>query len=308
MSESVGHMIGALHRSQREELIPIATDLSPVLTPIHPIRAVLFDIYGTLLISGSGDIGNAIETSRSSVFFRALEIADAAPRNPEIGVRAERLFLDSIAASHARSKESGIDYPEVDILEIWQTSLWSLKDAGMIGAEVTSGLCERVAVAYEVTANPVVLMPGAGEILQKLSRSGYIIGIVSNAQFFTPRLLEIELGASLSDIGFSLSLCSYSFQAGCAKPSKQIFAPALDRLRLDHSIRPEETLYVGNDMLNDIMTSAACGCRTCLFAGDKRSLRLRSDDTRCAATQPDGVVTDLGQIDHLLSEGTDELL
>jgi putative hydrolase of the HAD superfamily len=57
-----------------------------------------------------------------------------------------------------------------------------------------------------------------------------------------------------------------------------------------------ETLYVGNDMLNDVWTASQCGLKTALFAGDKRSLRLREDDARCAALQPDVIVTSLSQI------------
>ena len=297
-----------MHRSQRKELSPIATNTSPILQRIYGIRAVLFDIYGTLLISGSGDIGNVSSTSSSSVFQHALEKADIGPKTLEVGEWAERLFRHNIATSHARSRESGIDYPEVDIVEIWRESLRALKAEGVIDAEVTCEVIERMAVAYEVTANPVFLMPTAAEILSSLRGSGYVLGIVSNAQFFTPHLLEIELNTTLAEAGFASNLCSYSYMAGCAKPSKQIFAPVLDGLRRDYGVRPDEVLYVGNDMLNDIMTAKACGCRTCLFAGDRRSLRLRLGDHRCTATHPDSIVTELGQIDHILVQEDSVLL
>jgi putative hydrolase of the HAD superfamily len=53
-------------------------------------------------------------------------------------------------------------------------------------------------------------------------------------------------------------------------------------------------------MLNDIFPAKITGFQTALFAGDKRSLRRRTDDPRCRNLKPDLVVTDLGQlIEHL---------
>jgi putative hydrolase of the HAD superfamily len=58
---------------------------------------------------------------------------------------------------------------------------------------------------------------------------------------------------------------------------------------------------VGNDIFNDILPAAAEGFQTALFAGDRRSLRLRSEDARCAGVQPDLVITDWRQIIQAVS-------
>jgi putative hydrolase of the HAD superfamily len=55
-------------------------------------------------------------------------------------------------------------------------------------------------------------------------------------------------------------------------------------------------LFIGNDMLKDIYASSQVGFKTALFAGDKRSLRLRDDDERTAGLKPDYVITELSQI------------
>ena len=57
---------------------------------------------------------------------------------------------------------------------------------------------------------------------------------------------------------------------------------------------------MGNDMLNDILPARSVGFRTALFAGDKRSLRLRRDDPRCNNLKPDMILTDLIQLVGLL--------
>ena len=53
-------------------------------------------------------------------------------------------------------------------------------------------------------------------------------------------------------------------------------------------------------MLNDILPARSAGFQTALFAGDRRSLRLRRDDPRCTNLKPDMILTDLFQFAELL--------
>lgn len=62
------------------------------------------------------------------------------------------------------------------------------------------------------------------------------------------------------------------------------------------SISPGSTLYVGNDMLNDIHPAKSVGFQTALFAGDKRSLRIRREHPLCKNISPDLILTDLKQL------------
>jgi len=39
-------------------LLPVPTSVKPEINLKFPVRAVIFDIYGTLFISASGDISN----------------------------------------------------------------------------------------------------------------------------------------------------------------------------------------------------------------------------------------------------------
>jgi putative hydrolase of the HAD superfamily len=74
----------------------------------------------------------------------------------------------------------------------------------------------------------------------------------------------------------------------------------VERLHQQYGILPEDTLYVGNDMLNDIWPAAQCGLKTSLFAGDQRSLRLRETDPRCSDLEPDVIITKLSQLPHII--------
>jgi putative hydrolase of the HAD superfamily len=125
------------------------------------------------------------------------------------------------------------------------------------------------------------------------------VGIVSNAQFYTPLVLEHLLKRDLKSLGISPEMQVYSYRLGHAKPSPMLFDAARRSLAtLD--ISPRQTLYVGNDMLNDVWAARQAGLQTALFAGDARSLRRRSDDPRCRDLEPDLVITDLGQLAALL--------
>ena len=73
-----------------------------------------------------------------------------------------------------------------------------------------------------------------------------------------------------------------------------MFEKLKEQLYNNYGILGKETLYVGNDMLNDIKTASLSGFRTVLFAGDRRSLRLRKDI--CQDIVPDTVITCLDQL------------
>ena len=86
---------------------------------------------------------------------------------------------------------------------------------------------------------------------------------------------------------------------GCAKPSAKLFEMAVSAIA-DKGFDTATSLFVGNDMLNDIFPAHRLGFQTALFAGDARSLRLRKDDPRCHNLSADLILTDLGQlVDHI---------
>ena len=125
-----------------------------------------------------------------------------------------------------------------------------------------------------------------------LASIGLPMGIVSNAQFYTRELFPAFLKRSTDDCGFASELQVYSYEQGFAKPGEGLYQLAAERLAA-REILPSEALYVGNDMLNDITPAQRVGFRTALFAGDSRSLRLRTDDPRVEGIRPDIVVTRL---------------
>ncbi len=270
-------------RALSHPLEPRPTAVAARLVPLPDVRAVLFDIYGTLFISAAGDIGTGLAVDGDSAFRAALEAVGLPP-----GGGAE-LLTRAIEAEHARKRAAGIDHPEVDIVAIWRAVLERL---GLSAPETT---LRRLALEYELRVNPVWPMPGLAETIDALRHRGLRLGVVSNAQFFTPLLFPAFLGRSLEELGFAPGLCFYSWRVGIAKPSRRLYDLAAAELARQ-GIEPRQVLYVGNDRRNDIWPADQVGFRTGLFAGDARSLRLREDDPRCRAVQPTCVFKTLPQI------------
>lgn len=272
----------SLLKKHRRRLIPIPTHLSPKLDAVQSYKAVLFDVYGTLLISAAGDIGVGSAFKYQTDQLEPLLQRYGIDISPEHLVRK---FQAAIQASHTASRQRGVDYPEVDIVEIWEQVL----DAPMMP------WIEEYALEYELLVNPAYPMPGVSELLSALKTAGIFMGLISNAQFYTVPLLEALLGRSLTDCGFDRRLLFFSWQKGHAKPSPVMFENARSALS-DMAIPTADVLYVGNDMRKDILPAASVGFNSALFAGDQRSLRLRETDRRCRHLTPDIVVTDLRQL------------
>jgi putative hydrolase of the HAD superfamily len=267
-------------------LEPIPTGMTPVLPDPGKIEAVLFDVYGTLFISGSGDISLAQSAGQADESLAALLSKFRIETSPEL---FREQFFAAIRASHAASKKKGHDYPEVELDVIWQT-VTGLEDLQRIRA---------FAIEYEILVNPVGPMPHLAEVLAACRTAGTAMGIISNAQFFTPLLFDWFLDATPVELGFTEEFLFYSWQWGLAKPSEILFQTAAQRLSA-RGIDPRNTIYIGNDMLNDILPARSAGFQTALFAGDRRSLRLRRDDPRCTNLKPDMILTDLFQLAELL--------
>ena len=142
-------------------------------------------------------------------------------------------------------------------------------------------------------------MEGARETVRKLAKADIPMGVVSNAQAFTLPLLCDLVGGPVDQHGFELDLCIYSFRFRQAKPSPRLFEALLPGL-LRRGILPQQTLYVGNDMLNDIWSATEAGTKTAWFAGDRRSCRPRTDDPRCVALDPDLILTHWSQLPRCL--------
>ena len=234
-----------------------------------PYRAVIFDIYGTLLIAPAG--GVKPDPAADPELRRIIrEFGHSPPASPSTAIHA------AVRRHHAAA---GVQFPEVDLRVMWREVL-SL-DPGTSTQELVE--------AIEAYWHPAEIMPGAENVIGHLAATGISLGVLSNAQCNT----LASLGGITDFLAPELVLLSY--QHGVAKPASELFQTLADRLA-GRGITPEETLYIGNDPIQDIIPAAAHGFKTALFSGHPESLREGS-------CQPDFEITHW--TDLILSESPD---
>jgi FMN phosphatase YigB (HAD superfamily)/glycosyltransferase involved in cell wall biosynthesis len=239
--------------------------------PVLPkaCRAVIFDIYGTLLIAPPG--GARPDSFADPVLRDILRSFDHdPPASPSSELHAAVLRHHTAA---------GVEFPEIDLRVLWREIL------DLPQGTDTTTLVEALEAAW----HPARPMPGAEQAIGILSRSGLSLGLLSNAQSNTLAAL-----GGISDL-FAPELTILSYQHGVAKPSPALFQILTDRLA-GRGITPDETLFVGNDPLHDILPAAAAGFQTALFTG-------HPDSHRPGECAPDLVITKWSELIPFIRQG-----
>ncbi len=290
IEDLLGKARAAQLAAEQSSMTPTPTGVAPSGRLRRPLRGILFDVYGTLLISRAGDISLARQTLPASGQFRTLLSRYDITEDPE---QILTRYVAAVTQDHAAARRAGVDWPEIHVETIW---------AKVIGT-VSRMTAMRFALEFELLANPVCLMPHLTAMLSACRHAGLMLGIISNAQFYTPLLLRWLTGTSLQGLGFSPELLFYSYAMGRAKPSEILYAAAVRALAQRH-IPPSAVLYVGNDVAKDILPAATAGFQTALFAGDARSLRLDGRDPASLPAPADLVVTDLRGLSEKVQAAT----
>lgn len=275
--------------------VALPDDAGPRLVKLEGIRAVVFDVYGTLFSSGVGDISLATEDDRDALLRETLIANGIYPTALADKLRLDEQLHNLIHGHQDSRREEGIEYPEVDIRRVWQDLLNQLEALNLI-EPLDEISIEKLVLDYETRVNPTQPMPGLADALGELHERSLVLSVISNAQFYTPFLFEAFLGKTIEELGFCPNCNVWSYAELEGKPSQQLYKYAEKRLAEHHSITPEQCLYVGNDMRNDIWPAQALGFKTALFAGDRLSLRRREDHPACKDIRADLEITELDQI------------
>ncbi|MDD3179284.1 MAG: HAD family hydrolase [Opitutaceae bacterium] len=213
------------------------------------IRAVIFDLYGTLL-----EIGPPPADADRRWTQAWKDGPGTAPRLDlaQFDARCRQV----VAAEHAAARARGIPYPEVywpDVVDAVLPEFARLPAAQRTGASVYQADFMRA----------VRLMPGAANVLRAAQRAQLHLGLASNCQPYTLGELDDALaGAGLSRDLFDPRISFLSFQQGFSKPDPHVFRLLTARLRT-LGIEPGEAVMVGDRADNDIAPARAHGWQTC---------------------------------------------
>ena len=210
-------------------------------------RAILFDVYGTLLELLQAP--TAIETESEWHRWHAKWLGTRPSRIWEEHVGAVR---EEVNRCRTALQKRGIPHPEV----IWNEILDKVLPEWH---RIPPSEREEATVELAALTHRVRLYEAAGPFLKRLLGEGIFIGIASNAQPYS----ETELSRELSRIGMDRppwmpDLCFWSWRHGFAKPDPHVFRMLDVRIRR-LGIRAAEVLMVGDRWDNDIEPARMSG-------------------------------------------------
>ncbi|MFO1513606.1 MAG: HAD family hydrolase [Verrucomicrobiota bacterium] len=212
------------------------------------LRAVIFDIYATLLEVGPPPPD--ADARWQKLFTDALGNHPPFSRT-EFSIRTGQV----VARHHATAKAQGIPWPEI---------LWPAVVVEVIPelARLKPKPLEEFIFEQMQIGRTLRLADGAAECLHHLNAEHRLLGLASNSQAYTLR----ELDAALQSVGLNLSMFDrearfWSFENGFSKPDPHVFRILTARLE-KRGIAPAETLMIGDRLDNDIEPARAFGWQT----------------------------------------------
>lgn len=288
---------------------PIPTAEKPRLKQLKDIKAVIFDIYGTLLVSSSGDINQAEISGnnlKQALKESQIQFTDQAmEKDDKLIAGLLATFVKLIHQHQDNLRKQGTPYPEVDIRKVWDDLITHATKNHIIKPSKHPNVnLTKLTFVFELLSNKVWPMPDMKAIIEHFHQQGLPLGIVSNAQFYTPIMMNYFLTEKVADketiVFFDPDLTVFSYKLLKAKPDTTIFAPMLKSLKTKYNISPGQSVFIGNDMYKDIYPASKLGMKTIFFAGDERSLRLRENQEEVKGLKPDAVITGLKQLTQII--------
>lgn len=292
---------------------PEPAKAAPYVKPLSGIRAVTWNIYGTLLRISDGDL--LLETPQPLRMQIALEKTieefkmwgsmHRKPGAPWEAMHQQYMrFVEERRMAGTRQKG---DVPEVNLAEVWSKLLEQLEQKDYQYDHAFYGdleaLSEKVAYFFHSSLQGVEAAANALAALSQVASADIQQALLADAQPFTiPQTLRalrkqgsLPAGGSL----FAADCSALSYQEGVRKPSTSLFAACLKRFA-QHGIEPEQVLHVSNRLPDDLAVAKRAGMCTALYAGDKLSLKATKEEVLDPECKPDRLLTDLGQIRDIL--------
>jgi hypothetical protein len=284
----------------------------PHLVRLDGVRAVLWNVYGTLLAIPLGDL--AFEHPNAFVMSNALdktiqEFKMWASMSRKPGQPSE--YMQTIYTQLLTEQKSlpggGERHPEVCSERVWEAIIKRLLqkdykfDAGNLGS--LNEFSRKVAYFFHASLQGTACYPGAARAMRHVVDSGLTQGLLADGQCFTTVQLQRGLAAQESEAQLDELLAADLTVLSCdvrgRKPSERLFRQALNVLK-EKDISPSEVLHVGSRLQQDLVPARRLGMKTALFAGDKASLLATPEQLKEPASRPDVLLTELEQITEVV--------
>ena len=210
------------------------------------IKTVIFDLYGTLVDISTNEEKNEIYDFLS-LYLQYYDI-----NIPSAKLKASFEFEKSknLNSQHER-------YPEVNFQEVFEEIL---KKEGSTNSFLEKSCCKLFRI---LSRERFQLFPDCIPVLNEIKRSGYPMGLVSNAQkVFTPNEIR-TLG-----LGQYFKHMVFSSRYGITKPDRRLFTIACAML----DVLPDNAVYIGDNPYNDVIGAKEIGMTSILVGRALKSV------------------------------------
>jgi FMN phosphatase YigB (HAD superfamily) len=278
------------------------------LIRLPDIRAVTWNIYGTLLAISGGElyfehpVKFIMEVALDKT-IQEFKMWGSMSRKPGQPADYLKQIYGNLLAEQSTLPAGGEKHPEISAERLWEAFIRKLLqkeyqfDAGFYGS--LNEFSRKVAYFFHASLQGTACYPGSARALRHVKEAGLAQGLIADAQCFT--LVQLQCCLSRQDttakvddlIDADLRACSYELRA--RKPSERLFRHLLTALA-DRHITPSQVLHIGSRAALDIAPARRLGMRTALFAGDKASLQATREQMKETPTRPDVLLTELCQI------------
>jgi FMN phosphatase YigB (HAD superfamily) len=279
------------------------------LVKLPGVRAVLWNVYGTLLSIAGGEVWFThpqpfvmqVALDKTVQEFKMWSSMSRRPGQPAeyLGMLYEQALLKQRMASGGGNEK----LPEISSERLWESLIKILCqkdykfDASFFGS--LNEFARKVAYFFHRCLQETECYPGAADAMLTIATRGVRQGLLADAQSFTTLQLQRGLAAQLPTIRLNDLLDDDLRLLSCEmhgrKPSERIFRKVLAAVK-EQGLEPEQVLHVGNSMTRDLVLSRRVGMRTALFAGDKDSLQATPEQLKDPSSRPDVLLTDLSQL------------
>ncbi len=286
---------------------------TPYTAPLPGIKAVTWNVYGTLLTIADGQlllqhpqaIRMQVAMEKTIHEFNMWASMTRRPGQPwEYFLPKYNSAVEE--ASLAGGCKKG-DFPEVNSAQVWAKLLEFLSRKEYQYDEDRYGdwdeYAEKVAFFFQLCLQGCQAAKSALASLTAVAEAGFQQGLLAEAQPYTlAQLLQgLERQGRLPPLAnlFAPGCLIQTCEQGVRKPSLSLYSLCRERFG-ELNIEPEKILYVSSRLADDLAVAKQLGFRTALFAGDKLSLKATGTECKDPAMKPDRLLTDLSQIRSIL--------
>lgn len=287
---------------------PVVPKATPFVKSIVGLRAIIWNVYGTLLNIADGELLHLVDDPlRMEVALdktvQEFNMWNSMYRKPgapwELMFQQYKPLLEDLRLT---GKVQRGESPEVDSSRLWKVLVERLLqknhtwDAAIYGD--LEDYSEKIAYFFHAALQGCEAAPEAKDAILECHELGLLQGLAGDGQAFTlshaNRLLDPGRKTILSQC-LASGCTSFSYEVGARAPNSRVYERCLEVLR-EFGVQSDQILVVSSRLVEDLAPAKQLGLWTALYAGNKYSLRATSQQVRDPELKPDRILTRLGQI------------